>query len=750
MRTEGGTALAISLLAGLQIFVTPLEAADYGTYWTTPNPSGADVLDLDVTIPVGIAVTADGAILVTNDIGESWSVLAQLGEDDALSAVEVLDSGVLLIAGADGVALRSADGGVSWDEVFGTWTGSVGDVTEVVPDLVSLVAENGVHVSIDHGLTWTHRSAVPSGLRDQAWSDAATALAGGDALWRTTDAGTNWTQVFADPVFAVSLDPSGEGIFSGDFDFENPFLPYAFVTDDGGLDWESVELPPETYRCSTVFALGGGEFLLATTTLYGSRGCVARVIDDGGVLSAVVETDRLSPWSRLTRAEDGALVASGVAGALLRSADGGASWTDVASAFDGATRPEVTSLVLTDGVGYAHASDRSTFLDDAARFLFSDDSGASWSERALPFPGSQGMVARASYVYVWGNDGAARSTDDSQSWTVESSPVVFHRVVLPRTGTAMYGILEGAVYRSDEDGSPWQLRTTGLPVGVEWWAIDFLNDANGFVAGRIDGVPQEVLVYATDDGGASWLHCGTIAVSSPLYLPRPRDIVWASPSIGFMGFPWVSSQDFFATTGLLRTEDGGKSWDWLTTDGILDLDADGGGRIHVLFDPNYNDVVWRSEDMGASWDVIPHGIQTWDYFLLEPYAWGPLSVAASPNRFLVAGGLGEICRFDREIVAVGGNPEETDGNLLVSVIRSVGQAFAVTVRNLEAGRVTAEVFDVHGRRITTLVDGPVTAGDLSLSWNGRLRTGRPAAPGAYFVQVRAGMSSAMTRVILVR
>jgi hypothetical protein len=49
--------------------------------------------------------------------------------------------------------------------------------------------------------------------------------------------------------------------------------------------------------------------------------------------------------------------------------------------------------------------------------------------------------------------------------------------------------------------------------------------------------------------------------------------------------------------------------------------------------------------------------------------------------------------------------------------------------------VHAVVYDVMGRTVRTVFDGRLPAGRHLLDWNGRTRSGRPAAAGIYFLRV---------------
>ncbi len=55
----------------------------------------------------------------------------------------------------------------------------------------------------------------------------------------------------------------------------------------------------------------------------------------------------------------------------------------------------------------------------------------------------------------------------------------------------------------------------------------------------------------------------------------------------------------------------------------------------------------------------------------------------------------------------------------------------------QAGRVRLELFDVRGRRVARLWDGPRDAGWHAILWNGRDDSGRPVASGVYIYHVEA-------------
>lgn len=67
-----------------------------------------------------------------------------------------------------------------------------------------------------------------------------------------------------------------------------------------------------------------------------------------------------------------------------------------------------------------------------------------------------------------------------------------------------------------------------------------------------------------------------------------------------------------------------------------------------------------------------------------------------------------------------------------------------------AGRVVIEIFDVAGRRIRTLVNGPQPAGRYSVEWTGQDNSGRRVASGIYFCRLSAGKETLTRKMVLMR
>jgi flagellar hook assembly protein FlgD len=67
-----------------------------------------------------------------------------------------------------------------------------------------------------------------------------------------------------------------------------------------------------------------------------------------------------------------------------------------------------------------------------------------------------------------------------------------------------------------------------------------------------------------------------------------------------------------------------------------------------------------------------------------------------------------------------------------------------------SSNVRLEVYDLLGRRISTLVDGPYQPGRYSVIWNGKDAAGSPVASGVYFYRLTTDAGVQQEKMTLVR
>ncbi|HLA40071.1 MAG TPA: FlgD immunoglobulin-like domain containing protein, partial [Candidatus Glassbacteria bacterium] len=64
--------------------------------------------------------------------------------------------------------------------------------------------------------------------------------------------------------------------------------------------------------------------------------------------------------------------------------------------------------------------------------------------------------------------------------------------------------------------------------------------------------------------------------------------------------------------------------------------------------------------------------------------------------------------------------------------------------------VKLAVYDLRGRRVTTLLSGERGEGIYSLQWDGRDSSGRRVASGVYFLRLTAGEVTHVRKIVLLK
>ena len=67
-----------------------------------------------------------------------------------------------------------------------------------------------------------------------------------------------------------------------------------------------------------------------------------------------------------------------------------------------------------------------------------------------------------------------------------------------------------------------------------------------------------------------------------------------------------------------------------------------------------------------------------------------------------------------------------------------------------AGHVQLAIYDVSGRRIRSLIDGPMAAGYHQRIWDGRQEDGSPAHAGVYFTRLQTSGGERLRKMVMIR
>jgi photosystem II stability/assembly factor-like uncharacterized protein len=350
---------------------------------------------------------------------------------------------------------------------------------------------------------------------------------------------------------------------------------------------------------------------------------------------------RLSgPIQRLTAAVGFATTETG----LIATSNGGSTWTARAR-MDGAFFSELRFVDPSHGWAIAERWAPGTIClspttaSPCWTVMTTSDGGRSWQDR-LSVPRDQlgtapvtslqaiddqraWVVVRTTACGIRGCVGELRTTrDGGATWTPQLSregglgPVRFSSaargwIAAPRPGEANGG---EDVLGSPDGGASWTTvyhSTTGVI------AIDAASEQEAWVLTRDGGycTASNCLRYEllhTADGGRSWSSLGDPKDQATCSGGHLRGPVFASRSLGWLAISLGAGGAEVGGGGLMRTRDGGRSWDCRTAPAnVSDISAADPRRAWVRSDPGPRSAkrstpeLLATEDGGDTWQLVP-------------------------------------------------------------------------------------------------------------------------------------------------
>ena len=702
------------------------RSADGGLTWTRGANRGL-VTDRDSIGPqvLGLAATAT-------------SVIADTGND-----------------GGPASFLRSRDHGATWTrlstlptaEAYTTagvqWIGLGGDTLVAHQVYNSLDYSSRIHVSTDGGDTWTARPDAIS----------QTILRVGRALVSTytspfaagvlvsEDLGQTWTPR-PHPRVSPTTSTLTLPLTAGDGRLALVQSGQLFLSSDLGQTWATRALPRFVDGLNVAYnglALGGGTLLL-----YGHYGFVGTAV---GLPVGFVSTDEGATWTRLPdpplsfaygerttgdkafpMAHSGQRFLHGSLNTGLTTSADGVTWR-AAGPMGLATAPW-QGAVLT-----AAAAAQNRLLANLTSWtLRSEDGGASWRYVYTLNRAFSDLLARGDSVVLGATtQGVLASADGGLTWTTRTG--TGNRTWLRQgPGTRVYAARQASsspdkMSYSDDGGHTWTNVST-FPQTVQAF------DVGG---GRLvaSGSPSTLnrYVYVSSDGGATWQQAPdsvrgetVAATATAVFASRSGPL--------FSGGAWVYDEPMH------RSRDGGATWERVgrtLPHGASLLRAQDGLLLAAA--PEF---VAVSTDDGTTWRTPPTT-------LLQD-----LGLAYTPTHLLVhrdtvyvgltAGRRpsGFYKRALADFVAVptaADGPEAARGVALSVSPNPAGARATVRVSLPRPAHARLAVYDVLGREVARLHDGPMGEGETTLVWTG----GVPE--GLYLVRLVSGGTVQTVRLV---
>ncbi|HMG57962.1 MAG TPA: hypothetical protein VK601_30880, partial [Kofleriaceae bacterium] len=391
-----------------------------------------------------VFVGASDGVYRSVDGGATWKPASFGGEASAVLVADPVRPDLLYLsrAGDAGFVKQTSDAGATWRPLGQDDPATADNVRAVAidPKNPSVIYAAGAHLhrSSDRGATWTHQPdpIYCAKLAVDAVSD--TLYCSGFAVTRSTDGGAHWTvadtRIHPDSDSALVATPSG--VFAGSDLF-------FYRSRDGGVSWDPVAvgratavtytplLPDQVYvatdRGIAVSQDGGAHFgdpsgpkdvvglaadpldfrvayAASRTGVFVSRNSGASwEFASTGIDAHAIRSVALAPGAAQT------MLAS-FHGALMRTVDGGTSWSVVA--------PEPS---FTGGTGFAEfdpkVAGRAYACGDA--FAISVDGGASFTPIAGPGPvGCTRILFHDATMTVGSLNRVYRSTSGGETWAM--------------------------------------------------------------------------------------------------------------------------------------------------------------------------------------------------------------------------------------------------------------------------------------------------------------------------------------------
>ncbi|MEA2174982.1 MAG: hypothetical protein QOD00_2574 [Blastocatellia bacterium] len=436
-----------------------MKTTDGGKSWTpqsVPTASFENLISIDfVDRNRGWTVGASGIILGTTNGGATWTRLTS-GTNAFLTGVSFQSTFEGWAVGGN-VVLHTTNGGASWAQQTvpaNTW----------VRDILMLDAQNGwavgqlqniIHTT-DGSATWTTQmgglNSAPYNnyyLNSVRFGDSLHGIAVGDGgnLFNTSDGGQTWTPRQNGSTTITNRLTATDANHAWSANTKNEIL----YTTNGGQFWNRVNLP------------GGVGFDVTDVDF----------------------TDNLNGWA----------CTNGGSATIWRTGDGGRTWQDA--------RAPVVSLISIDTFDGRTIVAVGADSSNGAAVVRSTDGGASWTVRNFPQYGPvfrDVQMVNASVGWIVGGSSILKTTDGGATWVLQYQDFNDHfsRIsfadALNGWATSVFGVLH-----SINGGQTWTLQIPGLNSDTGPDAIHAVTPNVAWVC-DFDGA-----VARTTDGGATWV-----------------------------------------------------------------------------------------------------------------------------------------------------------------------------------------------------------------------------------------------------
>lgn len=500
-----------------------LHTTDGGGNWSSRNAGSEDLFDFHVQNDSTYWVAGEyGSLYNSVDSGDTWNLAVDIDTlgltrfSDSFYGVEFLNDDVGFAVGQtyDGgdiaFVLKTTDGGQSWIRLtthqfeYIVRDIEIGENGEIIlaggKEQYGETESNAVYISEDEGQTWS------------VISDA-----GGPLQWNAVDkTGGNWIAVGytgAITLFTPASDALGSSIVTGldiiDIEFYDEshgllatggkVQGTLFTTSDGGDTWQkSLALDGRKDFSSVSFADENNVWAVGTDHWTGDSVWLVYYSPDAGNnwvqididLPVFEKTDDMQKVQFVT-SQTGFIKAGGK---LLKTTDGGATWTEVEVTGDYSNSDFHTFQFIDENTGWLVGNDE---------IAATPDGGDSWTIQYEQDNRSNEINALyffdASTGYVVIDRGDMMKTDDGGATWNDLSTGNFYDLTDLEFVTADSGFVAGrggTFLTTTDGGSSFTTEIYGQETSQDIYSIDMLDSKRGWMAGE-----NGYFVSTTNGGG---------------------------------------------------------------------------------------------------------------------------------------------------------------------------------------------------------------------------------------------------------
>jgi len=322
--------------------------------------------------------------------------------------------------------------------------------------------------------------------------------------------------------------------------------------------------------------------------------------------------------------------AGAASGGIWRSADGGNTWTPMDDQLPTLAIGCIATHPTNSNIIYIGTGEGSFNIDavEGVGVLKSIDGGATWTQTGLSFLLSQGEAVNEMVIDP-GNpnvliaatrDGIYRTADAGTTWTRTlgtSSGWDGKEVVMdPSNSNNVYvalgypwGNANNGIYKSTDNGVTWTKLATGLPASASTGRVSLTISASSpntlyaGIANTIGSGSSLLGIYRTTDGGSNW----TLQSNSPNHYNGQG---WYNNVIAVD--PANASIVYSGGTNIYKSTNDGVTWSTITNGIHVDFHAIAfnAGTLYVGCDGG----LYKSTTGGSSWTSINSGLTTFQFY----------------------------------------------------------------------------------------------------------------------------------------